>query len=73
MEYNILSPDGITIEMENFPTLSKATQAFTQWRKRYKAQGYYSSNNGRIPLNQLKHECQMIMIENGKIINKYFL
>jgi hypothetical protein len=73
MEYNILSPDGITISPNNFATKSSANKAFTQWRKRYEGQGYYSSNNGRIALNQLKHECQMITIKDGNVIDSYYI
>jgi hypothetical protein len=73
MEYNILSPDGFTITIDNFATKAEALKAFTLWRKRFKAQGYYSSNNGRIALNELRHECQMITIKDGKINRKYYM
>jgi hypothetical protein len=36
------------------------------WIKRYEVQGYYSSNNGRIPLNELENYCQFKTISNEK-------
>lgn len=72
-EYNILSPDGFTITPDNYKSKALANKTFTLWRKRYEKQGYYSSTNGRIALNQLKHECQMITINNGNIIDRYYI
>ena len=61
MSYQVLSPDGITIEFDkwSYPTLKKAERAFENWKKRYEQQGYYSSNFQRIPLNELKSHCQI--------------
>ena len=58
-KYQILSPDGITIEFDKweYPSMKKAKESFDKWKKRYEIQGYYSSNNGRIPLNELEHYC----------------
>jgi hypothetical protein len=65
MSYQVLSPDGITIEFDkwSYPTLKKAEQAFENWKKRYEQQGYYSSNFQRIPLNELKSHCQIKKIK----------
>jgi hypothetical protein len=54
-----LSPDGFTIEFEHpyYTSLKKALDAFDKWMKRYEVQGYYSSNKGRIPLNELIDYC----------------
>lgn len=73
MEYNILSPDGISISMENFSSKAKANKAFTLWRKRFELQGYYSSSYGRIALTELKHTCQMITIKNDVVIESKYL
>lgn len=61
MSYEVLSPDGFTIEFNkrSYPTLKKAEQAFENWKKRYEQQGYYSSNFQRIPLSELKNYCQI--------------
>jgi len=60
-KYQVLSPDGITIEREkgSYPSMKKALEAFNQWKSRYEVQGYYSSNNfGRISLGSLQQYCQ---------------
>jgi hypothetical protein len=55
-KYEVLSPDGFTIEFDRPYYISKknAIEAFDKWKERYKLQGYYSSNNGRIPLEELE-------------------
>lgn len=60
-KYNILSPDGFTIERDkSYKSLEEAEAAFEAWKKRYEHQGYYSSNNGRIPLDELRIHCTFI-------------
>lgn len=61
MKIEVLSPDGFTIEFDKryYPSKKKAFEAFDKWKKRYEQQGYYSSTNGRIPLDQLE-ECMTI-------------
>ena len=60
-KYNILSPDGFTIDRsKTYSTPEKAKKAFEDWKKRYETQGYYSSNNGRIPLNELEKHCTLV-------------
>lgn len=58
--YNILSPDGIPIYMDDFSTKAEALEYFENWKSQFKNQGYYSSNNGRIDLADLKENCQLI-------------
>ena len=56
-KYQVLSPDGFTIEFDKmyYPSKEKAVEAFQKWKKRYEGQGYYSSpTNGRIPIDQLE-------------------
>ena len=55
-KYQVLSPDGFTIEFDKpyYISKKKAFEAFDKWKERYKLQGYYSSNNGRIPLEDLE-------------------
>lgn len=61
-KYQVLSPDGFTIEFDKFsyPSKKKAFEAFDKWKKRYEQQGYYSSTNyGRIPLEDLENYCSI--------------
>lgn len=73
MEYNILSPDGFNISIDNFATKAEALKGFTLWRKRYEKQGYYSACSGRISLNQLKHNCEMITLKDNSIVRRYYM
>lgn len=64
-KYQILSPDGFTIERDviGYPSRKKAMEVFNQWKERYKQQGYYSSTNyGRIDLLDLEDFCQFITL-----------
>ena len=56
----VLSPDGITIEFGSFyyENMKEAKRGFERWKKRFENQGFYSSNNGRIPLDELEKHCQ---------------
>lgn len=58
-KYQVLSPDGFTIEFDKwtYPTKKEMMKSFQKWKERYEVQGYYSSNNGRIPLNELEEHC----------------
>lgn len=47
--------DGFYASQESF-TLSEAIKFVTDFHKRYEAQGYYSSNNGRISANEVALE-----------------
>lgn len=55
----VLSPDGFTIQFDKmyYPSMEKAKAAFDIWKTRYESQGYYSSNYGRIPLEDLENHC----------------
>lgn len=58
-KYVVLSPDGFTIEINRpyYSSKKKALEAFNKWKERYEHQGYYSSNNGRIPIKDLEYHC----------------
>jgi hypothetical protein len=60
-KYQVLSPDGFTIDREKpyYVSKKKALEAFENWKKRYEGQGYYSSNRGRIPLDDLQDYCTL--------------
>jgi hypothetical protein len=67
-EYNILSPDGIMISMQNYATKELAFSGFHTWKKRFEKQGYYSSFDGRVELEDLVHVCQLITMADGEPI-----
>lgn len=62
-EYNILSPDGIEIRNENFTSYAQAWRYFYKWKKSFENQGYYSSNRGRIKLEDLRNFCSGVKKE----------
>lgn len=55
----ILSPDGFPIERDKayYRSLNALHTAFVLWKERFREQGYYSSNRGRIPLEDLLDYC----------------
>lgn len=62
VRHQALSPDGIYIDIEHwdYPSKKAAEKALDKWMKRYEQQGYYSSNQGRIPLEALKEHCSIV-------------
>lgn len=58
----VLSPDGIKIDNNTYANYYEAKKAINLWCERYAAQGYYSSNNGRISLEDLPNHCKIISI-----------
>ena len=58
-KYIVLSPDGIPISPDTYPTKKGAREALKKWMKRYEMQGYYSSNSGRISLADLESMCEI--------------
>ena len=62
-KFDVLSPDGFSIHFSNtYATREEAMNAFFVWKKRYEAQGYYSSNRGRIPLDELENHCRIVEV-----------
>lgn len=60
-KYEILSPDGFTIDCNTYKTIKEAKIAFDEWLKNYERQGYYSSvNYGLIQLNDVETYCTLI-------------
>ena len=57
-KYEVLSPDGFDIRMDSiWDSLEEAHLALTIWMERYEAQGYYSCNGEKIPLDELESRC----------------
>ncbi len=62
-KFDLLSPDGFAISFDAvYNSKKEAEKAFTEWAKRYEVQGYYSSNGGRIPLDELRSHCKLITL-----------
>lgn len=63
-KYDVISPDGFSIRIgvPPFKSVEERQKYFDKWKKRYEAQGYYSSNNGRIPLSELSDRCEWITL-----------
>jgi hypothetical protein len=62
-KYDVISPDGFSISFtDTYGSVEKAKEAFEEWKKRFEAQGYYSSNRGRIPLDELEEHCTIVEI-----------
>ncbi len=59
-KFDILSPDGFSIEGGKTYTRREIKEAFNNWKSRYEKQGYYSSNRGRIDLDELEQNCTLI-------------
>ncbi len=62
-QFDVFSPDGIAISREEvYPSQEVAEQKLQEWVKSYEWQGYYSSNKGRIPLDELASCCKIVQI-----------
>jgi hypothetical protein len=62
-QFDVYSPDGFAIHREEtYPSIEVAQQKLKEWVKRYEFQGYYSSNKGRIPLDELESCCKIVRI-----------
>ncbi len=60
-KFRILSPDGFDIRMDkaNY-TEKQVPKELEDFAKRYERQGYYSSNRGRIPLEDIADYCSVV-------------
>ena len=67
-KYDLLSPDGFSIDREEtYPTMKAARTAFKEWKKQFEHQGYYGTvQNGQriqIPLNELDQHMVLKLIK----------
>jgi hypothetical protein len=61
--YDVLSPDGISIEGSDYSSLTTAERALRRWAKRFEWQGFYSTARWeRIPLDELPGRCRIIEV-----------
>ena len=58
--YQILSPDNLPIDNKRYKSIRAAKSGFNKWKAKYKRQGYYSSNIGKIELIDLELFCTLI-------------
>jgi hypothetical protein len=66
MLYEVLSPDGISINRRRYRTEEKAVKELELWVKRYEFQGFYSTARWeRIPLEDLAGRCRIIQVQQG--------
>ena len=64
VRYDVISPDGFSTTPEGeYATRDEAKAHLRDWMKRYEQQGYYSSVNGRIPLEDLEDACEIVEIK----------
>ena len=61
-KWQVISPDGFPIGPDDYKTEQDAKDALEKWLLRYKEQGYYSANYGRIPYDQIKGNCEIITL-----------
>jgi hypothetical protein len=65
-KFIVFSPDGFTLEFEpkEHDSIERARAEILSWKQRFKAQGYYSSNSGRIPFDDIQDYCRIQEIVN---------
>ena len=63
-KFRILSPDGFDLNREQtvYKGPIQVLRALINFRNRYSAQGYYSSNYGRIELRDIPDSCSVIQL-----------
>jgi hypothetical protein len=59
VRWTVLSPDGVPIAPETYPSEEAARKALAAWCKRFEAQGYYAAVDGRIALADLPGRCRI--------------
>lgn len=67
IKYYIISPDGFSTQPEPFQCKEEEFETdvrknFKEWKSRFETQGYYSSNSGRISLNELSENCSVTKV-----------
>ena len=63
LRYDVLSPDGFSIHpTDTYESKEEAQQKLVEWGERFNAQGYYSANDGRIPVYMLQEHCQIVAV-----------
>ncbi len=61
--FDVISPDGFAIDrLATYKNRDEAIAALKIWKKRFEKQGYYSSNQGRIALDDLDDFCSIVEV-----------
>lgn len=64
MAFDVLSPDGISIEGVAYATREAAESALKRWVNRFQWQGFYSTSRWeRIPLAELPGRCRIVEVD----------
>ena len=59
--FDVLSPDGFPITFnKTYFSKPEANKALDKFVEKYKTQGYYSSNKGKIPFDKIKDNCKTV-------------
>lgn len=59
VRWTVLSPDGVPIAPETYPSEDAARTALAAWCRRFEAQGYYAAVDGRIAIDDLQGRCRI--------------
>jgi hypothetical protein len=59
VRWTVLSPDGVPIAPETYPSEEAARKALAAWCRRFEGQGYYAAVDGRIALADLPGRCRI--------------
>lgn len=57
--YIAVSPDNLYISGKRHYTESEARKEILEWKKRYEAQGYYSTKGNKIPFKEIETYCSI--------------
>lgn len=61
-EWQVIGPDDLEITPDNFSSVEEAYEGMYAFIERFRQQGYYSSVNGRIPVDILQRYCRIVML-----------
>jgi hypothetical protein len=68
MTFDVLSPDGISIWGDVYPSRAAAESALQAWVKRFAWQGFYSTSRWeRIPLDEIAGRCRIVAVDSAGI------
>lgn len=69
-KYDVLSPDGFSISRDSkWRSKAAVKNSIKVWCQRFETQGYYSSTQGRISLDDLPKRVKVIDLKTNKEIS----